>query len=92
MIGRLFWMALGAGSAVYVAVKVRDLAQQATPKAIGQRVTGSVATVGDSVRSFTERARAAMAEREAELNAVFNEPSGARTEGSTSSARLGLPH
>jgi hypothetical protein len=82
MIGRLFWMAVGAGSAVYVAVKVRDLAQQATPKAIGQRVGGSVATLGDSFRGFTERARAAMAEREAELNDVFY---------GHGSDRLGLP-
>ncbi len=73
MIGRVFWFAVGAGSAVYAAIKVRDLASQATPKAIGHRVTGSVATVGDSVRSFTERARAAMAEREAELRAQLGQ-------------------
>lgn len=91
MIGRLFWMAVGAGSAVYVAVKLRDLAQQATPRAIGQRVTESAATVGHSVLSFTDRVRAAMAEREAELNAVFSEQSVAGNQRGTSSDLLGLP-
>jgi NADH:ubiquinone oxidoreductase subunit D len=72
MIRRVFWFAMGAGSAAYVAVKVRDLVQQATPKAISQRVTGSVVEVGGSVRGFTERLRAAMAEREAELRAELD--------------------
>lgn len=72
MIGRVFWFAVGAGSAVYAAVKVQELARQATPKAIGQRLGGSVVTVGDSVRSFAERARAAMAEREAELRGIYH--------------------
>ena len=74
MIGRIFWFAVGAGSAVYTAIKVQELARQATPKAIGQRVSGSVASLGEEFRSFTERARAAMAEREAELRAELDQP------------------
>ena len=67
MIRRFFWFALGAGVAIYVFVKIRDALSKATPEAVGQRVTGAAAGVGASARDFTERVRAAMAEREAEL-------------------------
>ncbi|HYP44572.1 MAG TPA: hypothetical protein VEQ66_05180 [Propionibacteriaceae bacterium] len=72
MIGKVFWFAVGAGSAVYTAIKIQGLARQATPRAIGQRVTDSVATLGEEFSSFVERARAAMAEREAELRAEMD--------------------
>ena len=39
--GRIFWFTLGAGAAVYAAVKVHGYLQQATPKAIGHRVSES---------------------------------------------------
>lgn len=81
---KVFWFAVGAGVTVFVIVKARQVWQQATPQAIGQRVADSAHGVGDSVRDFTVRLRAAMAEREAELRAVLNEP-GASAEG------LGLP-
>ena len=67
MIRRFFWFALGAGVAIFVFVKIRQALRKATPEAIGQRVAGSAAGVGASARDFTERVRAAMAEREAEL-------------------------
>ena len=67
MIRRFFWFALGAGVAVFVFVQIRKALSAATPEAIGQRVAGSAAGVGASARDFTERVRAAMAEREAEL-------------------------
>jgi hypothetical protein len=67
MIGRVFWFTVGAGAAVFVAVKVRGYLQQATPQAIGHRVTESATGITDSVRDFSDRVRAAMAEREAEL-------------------------
>jgi Family of unknown function (DUF6167) len=67
VIRRLFWFALGAGLAIFVFVKIRQALSRATPEAIGQRVADGAAGVGASARDFTERVRAAMAEREAEL-------------------------
>jgi uncharacterized protein HemX len=67
VIRRLFWFALGAGVAIFVFVKIRQALTKATPEAIGRRVTDGAAGVGASARDFTERLRAAMAEREAEL-------------------------
>jgi hypothetical protein len=67
MIRRVFWFTVGAGAAVFVVVKVRGVLQQATPQALGQRVSGSAAELTGSVRDFSDRVRAAMAEREAEL-------------------------
>jgi uncharacterized protein HemX len=67
VIRRLFWFALGAGLAIFVFVKIRQALRRATPEAIGQRVADGAAGVGASARDFTERVRAAMAEREAEL-------------------------
>jgi uncharacterized protein HemX len=67
VIRRLFWFALGAGVATFVFVKIRRALTKATPDAIGQRVADTAAGVGASARDFTERLRAAMAEREAEL-------------------------
>jgi NADH:ubiquinone oxidoreductase subunit D len=67
VIRRFFWFALGAGVAIFVFVKIRQALRKATPEAIGQRVTDRAVGVGASARDFTERVRAAMAEREAEL-------------------------
>jgi uncharacterized protein HemX len=67
VIRRVFWFALGAGVAVFVFVQIRKALRRATPEALGQRMADSAAGVGASARDFTERVRAAMAEREAEL-------------------------
>ena len=67
MIRRFFWFALGAGVAIFLFVKIRQTLSKATPEAIGHRVADGAAGVGASARDFTERVRAAMAEREAEL-------------------------
>jgi NADH:ubiquinone oxidoreductase subunit D len=67
VIRRVFWFSVGAGAAVFVVVKVRGYLQQATPQAIGHRVTESATGIGASVRDFSDRVRAAMAERETEL-------------------------
>jgi hypothetical protein len=67
VIRRLVWFALGAGVAIFVFVKLRDALSKATPEALGHRVADTAAGVGASARDFTERVRAAMAEREAEL-------------------------
>ena len=84
MIGRIFWFLLGVGVAVWVIVKLRDSLRRARPEAVGQRVAASAAGVGATARDFTDRVRAAMAEREAELRDAFE------IDG-TSSDRAGLP-
>ena len=74
MIRRLFWFTLGAGVAIFVLVKVRNALRQATPQAVGQRVADQAAGIGASARDFTDRVRAAMAEREAEIRSEFGLP------------------
>ena len=74
MIRRLFWFALGAGVAIFVYVKIRDSLRRATPQAVGQRVVDQASGLGASARDFTDRVRAAMAEREAEIRTELGLP------------------
>ena len=74
MIRRFFWFALGAGVAVFVVVKIRNVLRRATPQAVGQRVADQAAGLGASARDFTDRVRAAMAEREAEIRSELGLP------------------
>jgi hypothetical protein len=74
MIGRIFWFLLGAGVAVFVFTKIRNALRSATPQAVGQRVADQAVGLGASARDFTERVRAAMAEREAEIRTEFGLP------------------
>ena len=74
MIRRFFWFALGAGVAVFVFVQIRNVLRQATPRAVGQRVADQAAGIGASARDFTDRVRAAMAEREAEIRSELGLP------------------
>ena len=74
MIRRLFWFALGAGVAVFVFVKIRESLRRASPQAVGQRVADQAAGLGASARDFTDRVRAAMAEREAEIRTELGLP------------------
>lgn len=68
MIKRVFWFLVGAGVAAFVAIKIRDYLQQATPEAIGSRVADSAAGITERAQDFADRVRAAMVEREAEIN------------------------
>jgi hypothetical protein len=74
MIRRLFWFVLGAGVAVFVYVKIRDSLRRASPQAVGQRVADQAVGLGASARDFTDRVRAAMAEREAEIRTELGLP------------------
>jgi uncharacterized protein HemX len=73
MVRRVLWFAVGAGVAIFVYVKVRNYLKQATPQAIGTRVAESAASVGERAQDFVGRMRTAMAEREAELRAAFDD-------------------
>ncbi|HLT60653.1 MAG TPA: hypothetical protein VK020_05640 [Microlunatus sp.] len=68
MFKRVFWFLVGAGVAAFVAIKIRDYLRQATPEAIGNRVADSAAGITERAQDFADRVRAAMAEREAEIN------------------------
>lgn len=74
MIKRLLWFAIGAAVAVFVIKKVRAYVRKSSPQAVGQRVADSAGTLGSTARTFTERVRAAMAEREAELSEALGLP------------------
>ena len=74
MVRRVFWFGVGAGAAIFVVVKVRQYARQASPSAVGHRVTDGASDLIASVRDFTDRVRAAMAEREAELRDALSLP------------------
>ncbi len=71
---RGFWFVLGVGCTIYLGGKVRGYLHQATPQAIGNRVAESATGIGGSVRDFTDRVRAAMAERETELRETLGLP------------------
>ena len=74
MIGRLLWFVLGAGFALWALSKVRGYLRLASPQAVGHRMVESAAGIGESARDFSDRVRAAMAEREAELRDALGLP------------------
>ena len=74
MVRRLFWFLIGAGVAIFVYMKIRQLLKNARPEAIGQRVANSASGVSESARGFVDRLRAGMAERETELREALNLP------------------
>lgn len=78
MIKRLLWFLVGAAVGVFVIKKVRDYLAKARPDAVGQRVRSGLSdraeNLSGSASSFIDRARAAMAEREAELRDALGQP------------------
>lgn len=74
MIKRLFWFVVGAAVGAFVIKKVRDYVAKTTPEAIGNRVVEGAGSLGESASAFVDRARAAMAEREAELRDTLGLP------------------
>jgi uncharacterized protein HemX len=74
MFRRLLWLALGAGVAVFLVIKIRQYMKKATPEAIGQRVSDSASGINESARDFVGRVRAGMAERETELRETLGLP------------------
>lgn len=71
---RLFWIAVGAGAAIYVMSKVRNYLEHASPEAIGNRVAESVTAGVRTAQDFVERVRAATAESEAEIRSSLGLP------------------
>lgn len=71
---RLFWVAVGAGAAVYVMYRVRNYIAAASPEAIGNRVAEQVTAGVRTAQTFVERVRAATAESEAEIRSTLGLP------------------
>jgi hypothetical protein len=74
MIKRLVWLVIGAALGAFAIKKVRDYLRKSTPEAIGHRLVDSAGGLGESAGAFIDRARAAMAEREAELRDTLGLP------------------
>lgn len=68
---RMIWIAVGVGIGVVVVIKGRDLLRQLTPQGVSEKVGRAAADtrhrLGTRLATFVDDARAAMAEREAEL-------------------------
>jgi predicted phage tail protein len=69
---RIFWLAVGAGTALYAQRRAVRFARSLAPENLAVRAVENAVQAGtgtgDRVRAFTEEVRRHMAEREAELN------------------------
>ncbi|MEZ5085451.1 MAG: DUF6167 family protein [Tessaracoccus sp.] len=71
---RLFWILVGAGIAVFVVLRGKQLLQRYTPQGIQEQVTQKSQEAATTWKDFVGTMRNAMAEREAELRAELNIP------------------
>ena len=70
---RLLWLGIGLAVGALVFRAVTKKAQAYTPRGIAGSVQQSAVGVLESIRTFVEDVRDGMAEREAEIRAVFDE-------------------
>jgi hypothetical protein len=70
---RLFWLALGAGLAVFVVVKGREYYQKLTPEGVRNTVEETGVRAVNWVKDFVDTVQSAAAEREAELLEALDE-------------------
>ena len=71
---RLFWMMVGAGLAVYLVLRGRELLHRLTPRGVQEQVAAKGHQAAAGFGDFAATFRAAMAEREAELRRELNIP------------------
>lgn len=67
MLRRVLWFTVGAGVGVVVVLKARSYLRRATPAAVQDKMGRAAVGMGERINRFVADARAAMAEREAEL-------------------------
>ena len=72
--GRLFWILVGAGIAVFLVLRGKQLMQRYTPKGIQEQVTQKGQEAAAGWKDFLATFREAMAEREDELCTELNIP------------------
>ncbi|MFI5838909.1 hypothetical protein ACIA8K_04225 [Catenuloplanes sp. NPDC051500] len=70
---RLLWLGIGLGVGVLVVRQVTKMAHAYTPQGLAASAQESAGGLLESVRSFVDDVREAMAEREQEIHAAFAE-------------------
>lgn len=71
---RLFWILIGAGMAVFIVLRGRELLERLTPRGVSRQVETKGHEAAASFGDFMGTFRAAMAQREAELRHELNIP------------------
>lgn len=71
---RLFWILVGAGLAVFVVLRGKQLMQRYTPKGIQEQVAQKGQEAAATWSDFLDTLRSSMTEREAELRDELNIP------------------
>ncbi|MEV8094857.1 DUF6167 family protein [Kitasatospora sp. NPDC085879] len=69
MVRRIFWMAVGAGAAVWAMGKANEAVHRLTPDSISGTAARGALRLGDAARRFAQDVQSGMAEREQELRA-----------------------
>ncbi|MFJ8474309.1 DUF6167 family protein [Kitasatospora sp. NPDC094011] len=64
---RIFWMAVGAGAAVWAVNKANDAVQRLTPDSLSGTAARGALHLGDLAKQFAQDVRSGMAEREEQL-------------------------
>ncbi|MFF7989341.1 DUF6167 family protein [Kitasatospora xanthocidica] len=64
---RIFWMAVGAGAAVWAMNKANGAVQKLTPDSLSGTAARGALHLGDLAKQFAQDVRAGMAEREEQL-------------------------
>ncbi|MFI8458343.1 DUF6167 family protein [Kitasatospora sp. NPDC085464] len=64
---RIFWMAVGAGAAVWAMKKANGAVQKLTPDSLSGTAARGALHLGDLAKQFAQDVRAGMAEREEQL-------------------------
>ncbi|MER7844762.1 DUF6167 family protein [Kitasatospora sp. NPDC096077] len=64
---RIFWMAVGAGAAVWAMNKANDAVQRLTPDSLSGTAARGALHLGDLAKQFAQDVRSGMAEREEQL-------------------------
>ncbi|NYI05001.1 DUF6167 family protein [Allostreptomyces psammosilenae] len=83
---RLFWIAVGAGTAVYVVNRLNRTVRRLQPDHVARSIGGSLTDLADSLRDLVDEVRAEAAVREAELVQALGldtDPAGGPAPGST---------
>lgn len=71
---RLFWLLVGAGIAVFIVLRGRELLQRLTPSGVSRQVEKKGHEMAASFGDFMGTFRTSMAQREAELREELNIP------------------
>lgn len=71
---RLFWILVGAGLAVFLVLRGKQLMQRYTPKGIQEQVEQKGKEAAATWSDFLDTLRSSMTEREAELRDELNIP------------------